>query len=305
MTPPHRDARPGPMTPKPAPAFARAPLWIAVLVAAVAGCTGSPAAHPSTAGAPGNRGAPVGVIAIGHSGLTGENSDPARPGQPAPENSWATGTSPEVNSIYQRLVARHPQDRGHVANAAVGGTTVEALPSQARIALGSVPNPELVIVQTIDNDIRCDGTDADNTRSFGRALQQALEGIHAASPRSRILLAGQLGRPSTVFVSQLVAEHPDAKDSLTGSGICDFYDEHGKLRTRGFAELARIVEGYEAEQARVCAAVSSCSTDHGTRARYADTVENFSDDWNHLSVAGQAAEAELMWPAVAEIFGLG
>jgi hypothetical protein len=43
---------------------------------------------------------PVGIIAIGHSGLTGEWSDPNRLGQEAKNNSWATGDAPEVNSIY-------------------------------------------------------------------------------------------------------------------------------------------------------------------------------------------------------------
>ena len=61
---------------------------------------------------------PVGVIAIGHSGMTGEGSDPTRPGQDARENSWATGTAPEVNSVYERLLAVRPETAGHVANLA-------------------------------------------------------------------------------------------------------------------------------------------------------------------------------------------
>ena len=96
---------------------------------------------------------PVGVIAIGHSGLTGENSDPDRPFQPALENSWATGTNPDVNSVYQRLVGVQPETEGHVANTAVGGGVSEQLPDQARTAMDIVPTPELVVIQTIDNDM--------------------------------------------------------------------------------------------------------------------------------------------------------
>ena len=33
---------------------------------------------------------------------------PDATGAPFPENSWATGTNPAVNSIYQRLLATHP-----------------------------------------------------------------------------------------------------------------------------------------------------------------------------------------------------
>ena len=85
---------------------------IIALALAVSGCGGADIADQGTAGPAtsstatvANSANPVGVIAIGHSGLTGEGSDPSRPGQVALENSWATGTSPQVNSIYRRLVA--------------------------------------------------------------------------------------------------------------------------------------------------------------------------------------------------------
>jgi hypothetical protein len=35
---------------------------------------------------------PSSIVAIGHSGLTGYDSDPDRPGLDVGENSWATGT---------------------------------------------------------------------------------------------------------------------------------------------------------------------------------------------------------------------
>src|SRR5262249_49391404 len=59
-----------------------------------------------------------GIIALGHFGLTGENSDPQSLGVPAPQNSWATGTNSAVDSIYQRLAAVDPAFRGHAVNAA-------------------------------------------------------------------------------------------------------------------------------------------------------------------------------------------
>jgi hypothetical protein len=33
-------------------------------------------------------------------------------------------------------------------------------------------------------------------------------------------------------------------------------------------------------------------------------LENFSPDWNHLNVRGQAAAAELVWPVVVDLLGL-
>jgi hypothetical protein len=49
----------------------------------------------------------------------------------------------------------------------------------------------------------------------------------------------------------------------------------------------------------VCTTVPNCRTDDGARAAYVDRLENFSSDWNHLNVQGQAEAAEIAWPAVA------
>ncbi len=68
--------------------------------------------------------------------------------------------------------------------------------------------------------------------------------------------------------------------------------------------MTKIIDSYEAEQARVCAAVTNCRTDQGARAAYTDKLENFTHDWNHLNVAGQASEAKLIWPVVADFLEL-
>jgi hypothetical protein len=161
---------------------------------------------------------PVGVIAIGHSGLTGEGSDPSRPGQVVLEHSWATGTSAEVNSIYRRLVAVRPETDGHVANTAQGGAPASPLAPRAQSALEAVSTPVPVVVQTIDDDIRCDGTDGEHVAEFGIALVDALDVVTTASPDSRILVVGKLGRPSPWFVEKLVAEDPTVLAGLTEPG---------------------------------------------------------------------------------------
>jgi hypothetical protein len=273
------------------------------LLAGLAVAESSGATTPDTT-LPSTGEGPIGVIAIGHSGLTGENSDPNRPSEPALENSWATGTNPEVDSIYQRLVSVWPETEGHVANTAQGGAPASALVAQAHEALEVVPEPALVIVQTIDNDIRCDGTDAEHVPEFGVDVEAMLDVITAASADSRILMVGQLGRPSPDFIEELVGENPGFKNSLTGPAPCGFYDADGNLVEENFDSLTEIIESYEAEQARVCAAVPQCRTDEGARAAYIDVLENFSGDLNHLNVQGQAAAAEIAWPLVVDILGV-
>jgi hypothetical protein len=48
----------------------------------------------------------------------------------------------------------------------------------------------------------------------------------------------------------------------------------------------------------------NCLTDGGVRAAYKDTPANFTSDWSHLNVRGQAHEAKIIWPVVAQALGL-
>jgi hypothetical protein len=242
---------------------------------------------------------PVGIIAIGHSALTGESSDPRHPGLDAPKNSWATGTNPKVNSIYLRLTRLRPETKGHVANTARGGATSAQLPGQAQLALSEVPNPALVIIETIDNDIQCDGTDAENTRLFGKDVADTLKMITDASPKSRILIVGQPGRPSAKVAEAEAKRDPAFKAEATGTGICSFFTDDGRVNTKGIATLTRIIEGYEAEQARVCRVVPECATDKGASIAYQEDYRERV--LGHLNVHGLARIAALFWPSAARL----
>jgi hypothetical protein len=284
----------------------RAARAIALLVGAalLASCGGDGTAEDvsrsraTTTDAPGPA---IGIVAIGHSGLTGESSDPARPGQSAFDNSWATGTSPEVRSIYTRIVEQRPEIEGHVANTAEGGAVASQLAGQLRRALETVPRPGLVIIQTLDNDIRCGAANADRV---AESIGEALEEITAKAPEAQILVVGQMGRPDPAYISHLVEVVPEEKADLTWPDECTFFDRAGALNEAGFRALSETVDRYEAAQNRVCATFPTCHTDKGVRARYVDKMENFSPDWAHLNVKGQAEEAAITWPLVADILGL-
>lgn len=288
-----------------------ATIAIVVLGCASSAPAGPPSSEPAT---PVATAAPVatatpaatdtplaGIIAIGHSGLTGEGT--GGPGEAMPANSWATGTNPAVDSVYLRMTAIHPETTDNVADTAHGGATADQLPTMAGEALKSVPHPALAIISTIDNDIRCDGTDALYMADFGASVKNALVVIRSASPDTKILIVGQAGRPSIPFVEELVAHEPSLKAAMSGSGMCDLLDASGKPVPAHFEALTKIIESYEAEEARVCAAAPNCRTDGGARAAYVDKLENFAQDWAHLNVRGQAAEAELIWPVVKETLG--
>jgi hypothetical protein len=245
-----------------------------------------------------------GIIALGHSALTGENSDPHSAGVVALRNSWATGTNPAVDSIYQRLAAVDPVFRGHAVNAAVGGATAGALVGQATRALRVLPNPRLVIIEIVGTDIRCDGSDSSHYPVFGRQVKAALDLIARRAPHTTILLMSWPGRP--LQVSRAIIGTAGVR-AWSGSDSCSPFDPNLSLDMKHVTTLTGIIEGYESELAKVCATVPECHADNGraTHFQVRSSYYNYSNfDWGHFNVTGLAALAAFMWPTVAKILNL-
>jgi hypothetical protein len=279
-----------------------------VLVAAalvVSGC-GSSSPHvapsPSAGGTTTLDSRTLGVIALGHSGLTGLRSQPGSDAD-ARQNSWATGTNPAVNSIYARLLAVQPAVEGHVDNEAVDGSKADVLLAEAQAALSVVPHPQLALVMTIDNDVRCDGTDASNLPVFGAQLRAAVDEVVKASPRVTVIIMTPLGRPLEAALATLRV--PAAVPSLQGSGPCDMIDPKGRLNRAAVQRLTSAVDLYEREVARVCARIPQCHTDGGVGAGFTSFVSYaVPGDWNHLTIAGHTRLARLLWPTVARLLSV-
>jgi hypothetical protein len=281
----------------------------------IAGCGGSGVNEPTTTTDTGNetstvsesnitteipsREGPIGVVAIGHSALTGEGA--ATGGSDAKEFSWATGSHPDVNSVYARLVATDAAYEGNVANTATGGAASSALAAQAEQALSQVPMPALAIVATVDGDIRCDGTDRENLAAFGTAVEDALTVFADGSPETKVIIVSQFGRPSG-YATML--EELGATDRETGTGMCDMFDPSTGARSEEHVEtLTGIIEAYEAEASRVCERFPNCFTDGGLLATLVENPDFYSDDLNHLNARGQAWIAESIWLVVADALG--
>jgi lysophospholipase L1-like esterase len=266
---------------------------VALLVAATStlfGCAAAESSEPSL----------VGVIAIGHSGLTGENADPARQGQEARDQSWATGDAEVVDSIYLRMVAEDAAHEGNVANTASAGAASSSLAAQAEAALEQIPLPALAIIQTIDGDIRCDGTDAEHVAEFGENVRTAIEAVIASSPATRVLVVSQRGLPTdfaTAFPEAPTAPAP-------GEESCEFVNASGEYVPANAEYLTGIIKAYQDEQARVCADFPTCVDDGAINNTFAETEDDLAGgDGNHLTTAGQARTAALIWPVVAETLG--
>jgi hypothetical protein len=251
---------------------------------------------PSGAAEPAHLGYPNSIVVLGHSGATGYNSDPARPRVDVPDNSWATGGNPAVNSVYSRILAANPSIRAHRFNVAKDGAKVSDLLKQAELVSRIRPDVELILVQIGGNDIACDGKDAQRYQAFRSTFIHALGMLSASAPNARIFVVSEFGRPHSYV--EAIKDVPDARAALTGSGPCDAFDSKGLVRAAAVAYLEEVLRGYEAQLAAGCARLVHCRYDGGALAQPVDELADLSSDWAHLSIEGTAKEAALAWSAM-------
>lgn len=281
---------------------------LASTVALATACSGGPTpqsvgsgpSHPSTSTADAEH--PRGVIAFGHSALTGLSADPDRPQENSPESSWATGTDPAVDSVYLRLVRVRPETKGAVANTAQNGAKSSTLPDQARAALGQVPFPALAIVQTIDNDIRCDGSDEAHLPEFRASVRAAIEVVHTTSPKTSILVVSSFGSPAGY--AKALAADPVAVAGFAGAEPCAPFTAGGRINAKGVSTLTAIIDKYEAEQVRACEGITVCHSDDGALGGFTERLELFASDRQHLLAGGHAELATIIWPTVQKVLGV-
>jgi lysophospholipase L1-like esterase len=238
---------------------------------------------------------PNSIVVLGHSGATGWNSDPHRPNQDAPENSWATGSNPGVNSIYRRLLVRNPSVKRHNYNLAVSGSDIDDMLSQAHAAIPF--HPELVLIQTVDNDMRCDGTDPQNYKPYAAKLARVLEIIADGAPRARVFIVSVWATPG-VYANAVKNLPAAGRADKMGTGLCDVLDPAGKPRQAGIAANDKIITGYHKQIALTCARFTNCRYDHGALYRLVIHPADLTPDGNHLSVRGQRKMAAAAWAAL-------
>jgi hypothetical protein len=250
-------------------------------------CATSSPSHPSAA-ASGRS-----IVVLGHSGATGYNSDPTDASRDARENSWATGTNPMVGGVYQRLLATDHAYDGHNHDLAEDGATVDDLLGQAT-RLGTVtPTPGVVLVQTVDNDIRCDGADAQNYTPFADKLTTVLQTVVKYAPTAHIYVVSMWATAQAY--ADAVSKVSTARDTHTGDGPCDLLDESGAIRHQAVVYQQDVMDHYHQQLARVCGAVPACTYDNGELQNYPLVAGDLTPDGNHLTVEGLRKYADLVW----------
>lgn len=245
------------------------------------------------------------MAALGDSITRGFNSGgpgcPTGPSLDCPQNSWATGTNPLVDSFRERLDAASPGEL--VAfNDAVSGARAINLLAQAQLAASQ--DPDLVLIEIGANDA-CASTPT-ATETFREQVRSALQVLVGANPKVYVQLM------SIPDINQLLAIFTDPVDPNALARWQAFNVCQGLLanplstaaadQERRAAFRAQVIAYNEALE-EVCAEFKRCRWDDyavfdsGFTTADVATVESVgaTADYFHPSIAGQARLAEAAW----------
>lgn len=233
---------------------------------------------------------PTSMLVLGHSGVNGEGT-----GDDPLDNSWASGSNSDVDSVYLRILENQPDIDGHVTNLAQSGATVADVQAQAEQALQLDPEPELVVVQVVDNDMACPAEQADFDQ-FEDALATLLERVSDSWSGARMFVPTFYGEPAS-YIASLTREE---RREVGGEGPCAIINPDGSADRTELRRLEAVVEGYDAAIIAACEATPRCVHDGGAFERTRLRPDEIGDDLSHLSIAGNARAAAVAWRAMLE-----
>jgi lysophospholipase L1-like esterase len=276
---------------------------VAAAVLGVAGCdaVGGDSAAPSKPAKPSPKPTPLWDRSPGSVAAVGDSITRAFDAcdvlSDCPEASWATGGSPEVDSLAVRLLGRTGAAR-RSWNYAVSGARMADLPGQMARAVGR--KPQLVTVMVGANDA-CRATPAAMTpvSAFRADFEDSLRSLRKALPKAQVFVAS---------VPNLKRLWSQGRTSPMGKkvwklGICpsmlgdpDALDSAATLRRD---TVQKRVEDYNKVLRDVCAEDERCRYDGGAVYDYRFGTAQLSRwDYFHPSVNGQARLAEIAYRTV-------
>jgi hypothetical protein len=251
-------------------------------------------------------GYPSSIAVLGTATANAWQTDPAHPFETVPENSWATGTSPAVNSIYSRLLALNPAIKGHNMNFSVSDNALDSaghelydFDREVHQALHAGVKPDLVLVQVIDRALKCDGTTERDFAGYGSRFSELLGELVKGMPNARIFVVSQWGS-FTSYVKYLQSLDPHtARLKNAGKKPCQLVSSpSGEIVASRVAYAKSIVAAEEAQLKAACARVPNCHYDGGAASRIAVTPADVAQYQFTPSIAGQAKLAAAEWKAL-------
>ncbi|PTA43584.1 GDSL-type esterase/lipase family protein [Micromonospora sp. RP3T] len=271
--------------------------WIAALACVAAlvalACDGSGSASPRPSDTP-RPGDPRVLTALGDSVTTGFGSCLVLVS--CERNSWSSGDSLRVESVYRRLRADAPALRAY--NRAEPGARAAGLADQARSAVRD--KADLVTVLIGANDVCRAGVDAMTpVDTFRDQVDAALTVVRKGRPKARVLV---VSIPDLYRLWQL--GHTESRAVRAWSrGVCPALladaTSTAPAATARRAKVKARIEAYDDELRAACRAYGSrCRWDGGAVHRHRFDLDQVNAlDWFHPNAAGQGRLAEVAWNA--------
>ena len=204
-----------------------------------------------------------------------------------PAAVWSTGTNPNVDSQYSRILAANPALAGHVFNDAVSGATMSNLNGQATNAVAQ--GVDYVTVEMGGNDA-CKSSEAAMTSvaTYQSQFQLAMTTLENGLPNVRVLVASVPDIERLWFVGK---DNPNALTVWSAAGICQSMlaspqstnqtDIDRRTRVR-----QRVID-YNTALATVCAQYTNCRYDGSVFDWPFELPDVSSIDYFHPSLTGQ------------------
>lgn len=278
---------------------------VTTAVLGVAGCdaVGGNSPEPSGSDAPSARPkptptwdrSPASVAAVGDSITTG--FDACSVLSDCPEVSWATGSSPRVDSLAVRLLGR-AKAAERSWNYAVTGARMADVPGQ--MAQAVTRRPELVAVMAGANDACRDTTAAmTSVADFRTQFEDAMGTLREALPKAQVYVASV---PNLMRLWEQGRTSPMGKQ-VWKLGICPSMlgdaDSLTAAANQRRETVQKRVEAYNDVLEQVCAKDRRCRFDDGAVYEFRFGGKQLSQwDWFHPSVNGQARLAEIAYRTV-------
>jgi lysophospholipase L1-like esterase len=208
--------------------------------------------------------------------------------QECPAASWSTGTQPEVDSHYSRLLLVDPTINGHAHNDAVSGAQMNALNGQAATAVAQ--GVDYVTIEMGANDA-CTSSESAMTSvaTLQSQFQAAMNTLTQGLPSAHVLVASI---PDVERLWQVGHVDANAASRWTQFGICQsMLANPTSMAQADIDRRARVrqrVIDFNAALATVCAQHANCRFDDNTVFAFPFELPDISAiDYFHPSQQGQ------------------
>ena len=253
--------------------------------------------EPTTPATPSELGLPSSMAAMGDS-ITRAYNTGSSEFTDAPANSWSTGTTTSVNSLYLRMLATNPGLSGQNFNEARSGANMIDLAGQAAVV--NTLHVEYVTILMGANDV-CTSSEAAmiSVDTFRAQFQAAMETLATGSPDARVYV---LSIPNIYNLWSVLKGNSSARAAWSLFNICQSMLANPTSTKRADVErrervLQRNVD-FNTQLREVCAAFVNCRYDENAVFNTVFVADDVSThDYFHPSVAGQAKLASVIWGA--------